>query len=303
MSSKRYVTRQERHPCVIRSMLVSQSNHALCACATIAVIPADRRLCPLRTPALLAFTLLVLALAACTSAPSTVGVVETGARPTPTPVSTVTLIPTPTLTVTSAPIPTPAPTGNPTPTPTPTPTPSPMPTPTPTLAPTGTLLLHLRRLLPPHQRRLRRRSLGPRSRRGHGASASRSSPASMRPFNYREHASGRGSAGSTQTARSCCSRTRRPPPRPSPSSRPTRGSAPPRVVDGGRSNQIQLRRLRQRHIPYLRTLGCPSDTRRSVVVGSTHVHFDLTAVQFAGVRVHLILFRTHLLLFHEITDR
>ena len=70
----------------------------------------------MRTPALLALTLLALALAACDSAPPTVGVVETGARPTPTPTETATPEPTPTPTFT------PTSTATPTPTPTPTPT-------------------------------------------------------------------------------------------------------------------------------------------------------------------------------------
>lgn len=86
----------------------------------------DRRPRPLQTPALLALLLLAPALTACSSAPSTVDVVEVGVRSTPTQPPTATPIPTPN------PVTTPTPTATPTPTPTFTPTPTPVPTPTPT---------------------------------------------------------------------------------------------------------------------------------------------------------------------------
>ncbi len=95
----------------------------------------------MRTLALPALTLLALVVAACDSAP-TIGVVDTGARPTPTPIPTATPIPRPTSTATSTPTPTatltPTPTFTPTPTPTATPTPTPTPAPTPTATPTPT---------------------------------------------------------------------------------------------------------------------------------------------------------------------
>ena len=81
----------------------------------------------MRTPALLALTLLALALAACDSAPPTVGVVQVEVRPTPTPVATPTPTPAPTPTPTATPAPTATPTPSPTPTPPPTPTPTPVP--------------------------------------------------------------------------------------------------------------------------------------------------------------------------------
>ena len=98
----------------------------------------------MRTPALLALTLLALALAACDSAPPTVGVVQVEVRPTPTPTPTVTPTPTPTPvflaapTLTAMPAPTPIATLSPTLTLMPTPTPTPAPTPTPSLTPTAT---------------------------------------------------------------------------------------------------------------------------------------------------------------------
>ena len=78
----------------------------------------------------------VIAIAACDSAPPTIGVVEITARSTPTPVATSTPLPTPTPTATATPTPTATPTLTPTPTSTPTPTPTATPTATPTHTPT-----------------------------------------------------------------------------------------------------------------------------------------------------------------------
>ena len=84
----------------------------------------------MRTPALV-LTLFALTLVACDSTPPTVGVVETGARPTPTLAPASTSSPTP-----SSPTPTPASTATPTSTPLPAPTPA--LTPTPALLPSPT---------------------------------------------------------------------------------------------------------------------------------------------------------------------
>ena len=137
----RFLPAQERRSCALpgRSaplgmttygFVVSLSNHAF---PPVLHSPPshDRRCRPLRTPALLALTL--LALAACSQPTPTPTPFPT---PTPTPTPTSTPIPTPIPTATATPVPTPTPT--PTSTPSPTATPMPAPTPKPAATPTAT---------------------------------------------------------------------------------------------------------------------------------------------------------------------
>ena len=84
----------------------------------------------------LVLTLIALALAACDSAPPTVGVAGTSARPTPAPTQTQTPSPTPPRTSIANPAPATTPTLTPLPSPTPTHIPSATPTATPTPTPT-----------------------------------------------------------------------------------------------------------------------------------------------------------------------
>ncbi|MYA51385.1 MAG: hypothetical protein F4Y25_11750, partial [Chloroflexi bacterium] len=85
-----------RRPRLPLPLMVSLSNHASSPVRTLTLLAPSflRRQEPRSLLGTLA--LLALALAACSSAPPTVGVVETGARPTPTPTPTVTPTPAPT---------------------------------------------------------------------------------------------------------------------------------------------------------------------------------------------------------------
>ena len=86
----------------------------------------------------LALALISLALAACDSAPPTVGVAETSARPTSAPTQIQTPSPTPPRTSTATPAPAPTPTLLPSPTPTYIPATTPTATPTSTPTPVAT---------------------------------------------------------------------------------------------------------------------------------------------------------------------